>query len=318
MKPYSQDLRKRVLAQAKAGKQTQAAIAQQFAVSLSTVEKWLRRRRETGKSTPRAQRHGPQRKLQNAGALIRAEIKRQPDLTLAELCERIAQATGIVANPSMMCRELQHLRLPRKKKSLHDSERDTLRVQRLRRQFKKRIREDWSSWLHHLKFIDESGVHLGLTRFFGRAAPGQRVTDATPGDSGPHYALLAALGLQGVQAPWLLQGAMDGDAFEVYTAQVLVPSLQPGDIVLIDNLSFHKAEHIRQLIESAGARLEFLPPYSPDLNPIELCWSKIKTALRTAKARTFEALVAALDAAFATVSTQDITAWFAHCGYVQP
>ncbi len=115
MKPYSQDLRKRVLAKARAGKQTQVAIAKQFAVSLSTVEKWLRRKRETGKSTPRFQGHGPKRTLQHCAALIRAEIKRQPDLTLAELCEHIANATGIVASPSMMCRELQQLRLPRKK-----------------------------------------------------------------------------------------------------------------------------------------------------------------------------------------------------------
>ncbi len=172
--------------------------------------------------------------------------------------------------------------------------------------------------LGHLKFIDESGVHLGLTRLFGRAAPGQRVTDATPGDAGPRYSLLAALSLQGVQAPWLVPGAMDGPAFEVYVTQVLGPSLQQGDIVLIDNLSIHKAAHLCQLIEAAGARLEFLPPYSPDLNPIELCWSKVKTALRTAKARTFEALMAALDDAFAAVSPQDIAAWFAHCGYVQP
>ncbi len=170
----------------------------------------------------------------------------------------------------------------------------------------------------HLKFLDESGVNLGLTRLFGRAAPGRRVVEATPGDSGPHYSLLAALGLQGLQAPWILEGSMDGAAFAVYTRQILLPTLQAGDIVVIDNLAFHKGPYIRQLIESVGAHLEFLPPYSPDLNPIELCWSKIKTALRAAKARTFEALVDALADAFQSVSPQDIDAWFAHCGYVKP
>ena len=111
---------------------------------------------------------------------------------------------------------------------------------------------------------------------------------------------------------------MDGAAFEVYVEQVLLPTLCPGDIVLMDNLSFHKAPRLRTLIESAGARLEFLPPYSPDLNPIELCWSKIKTALRAAKARTFEALLDALDDAFGAVTQQDAEAWFAHCGYGKP
>ena len=157
-----------------------------------------------------------------------------------------------------------------------------------------------------------------MTRLFGRARPGQRVVEATPGDAGAHYTLLATLGLQGLHAPALLEGAMDGDAFEVYIAQGLLPTLQRGDIVLIDNLSSHKGPRIRQLIEPVGARLEFLPPYSPDLNPIELCWSKVKTVLRTAKAHTYEALLEALADAFEAVAKQDIAAWFAHCGYVKP
>jgi len=188
-------------------------------------------------------------------------------------------------------------------------------VQRLRHQFRQRLTAEWSAQLAPLKFIDESATNLGFTRRFGRARPGQRVVEGTPGNSGPHYTLIAALSTQAVQAPWLLEGAMDGAAFEVYVEHVLVPTLRPGDIVLLDNLSFHKAPRIRRLIESVGARLEFLPPYSPDLNPIELCWSKIKTALRAAKARTFEDLLDALDDAFGSISQQDAKAWFAHSGY---
>ncbi len=169
-----------------------------------------------------------------------------------------------------------------------------------------------------MKFLDESGVHFGLTRLYGRATPGQRVGEATPGEAGAHYTLLAVVGLQGLQAPALLEGALDGSAFEVYIAQVLLPTLHRGDIVLMDNLSSHKNSRIRQLIESIGARLEYLPPYSPDLNPIEPCWSKVKTGLRTAKAHTFEALVEALADALGSVTKQDIEAWFAHCGYVKP
>ncbi len=184
--------------------------------------------------------------------------------------------------------------------------------------FRQRVTAEWSAQLAHLKFIDESGTHLGFTRRFGRARPGQRVVEGSPGHSGTHYTLVAALSLAGIQAPWILEGAMDGTAFDVYVKQVLVPTLRPGDIVLMDNLSFHKAPRIRRLIESVGARLEFLPPYSPDLNPIELCWSKIKTALRAAKARTFEGLLDALDNALGAVTTQDAQAWFAHCGYGKP
>ncbi len=121
----------------------------------------------------------------------------------------------------------------------------------------------------HLKFIDESGVHLGLTRLFGRAAPGERVPEATPGYSGPHYTLIAALGLTAVTAPWLLEGAMTREAFDLYTDQVLAPTLELDDIVLIDNLNVHKSETARRQIETRGARLIYLPPYSPDWNPIE-------------------------------------------------
>jgi transposase len=185
-------------------------------------------------------------------------------------------------------------------------------VKRLRRKF---VGEIASYAVKHLKFIDESGAHLGLTRLFGRAAPGQRVLEATPGHSGEHYTLVSALSCNGISAPWLLPGAMNSEAFNVYVVQVLVPTLLPGDVVLIDNLSSHKGLSIQAAIEARGARLFFLPPYSPDLNPIELCWSKIKAALRTAKARTGEALLDAFANALASISTHDALAWFAHCGY---
>jgi len=168
----------------------------------------------------------------------------------------------------------------------------------------------------HLKFLDESGTHLGLTRLFGRAAPGQRIVEATPGYSGPHYTLIATLGWKEVSAPWILEGPINSIAFEAYVRSQLLPTLRRGDIVVMDNLSAHTGETIRQLIESQGARLEFLPPYSPDFNPIELCWSKVKAALRAAKARTVEALVEAVAQALRSISLTNIQDWFAHCGYV--
>lgn len=170
----------------------------------------------------------------------------------------------------------------------------------------------------HLKFIDESGAHLGLTRLFGRAAPGVRVTEATPGYSGKHYTVIAALGLTEVTAAWLLEEAMTREAFDVYVTQVLAPTVQMGDVILIDNLNVHKSDVARQAIEARGARLEFWPPYSPDLNPIEKCWAKVKTVLRSLKARTFDELLETLDIAFQTITPEDARAWFAHCGYVAP
>jgi transposase len=188
-------------------------------------------------------------------------------------------------------------------------------VKALRKTFTRHVARALRPMLKRLHFVDEIGTHLGLTRLYGRAAPGERVVEATAGYSGPHYTAVAAITLEGVKAPWLLEGSMNGLAFETYVEHVLAPSLRRGDIVLLDNLAPHKHAAVRQLIERRGARVEFLPPYSPDFNPIEQCWSKVKTALRAAKARTFDALVDALADALRSVTASDIAAWFAHCGY---
>ena len=185
----------------------------------------------------------------------------------------------------------------------------------LRAAFSERMDEVLGPIANKLHFIDEFGVHLGMTRLYGRAAPGERVVEATPGYSGPHYTGVAALTLRGVRAPWLLEGSMNGPAFETYVEHVLAPSLRREDIVVMDNLSSHKHDVIRTLIEARGATVEFLPPYSPDLNPIEKCWAKVKAWLRPAKARTFATLVDALAQALRAVSPHDAAAWFAHCGY---
>ena len=166
-----------------------------------------------------------------------------------------------------------------------------------------------------LKFVDESGVNLAMTRRFGRATPGQRVVDSVPDNYGANETLLAALGLDGLDAPWVVDGASNGDIFHCWVSKVLCPTLQPGDIVLWDNLSAHKVIGVEALLVARGARLLRLSPYSPDFNPIEQGWSKIKTFLRRAKARTVEALIEAIKEALDSVTTADIRGWFAHCGY---
>jgi transposase len=170
--------------------------------------------------------------------------------------------------------------------------------------------------LSRLKFVDEAGIHLSFTRLYGRAAPGERVVDTVPQrPGGPSWTLLGALGVQGLTAPWVLEGPVDGAAFDVYVRRVLGPTLQPGDLVVLDNLSAHKGARVAAAIQARGAQVHFLPPYSADLNPIEQCWSKVKTALRAAKARTFEALLEAVARALRRVTKRDALAWFEHCGY---
>jgi len=166
-----------------------------------------------------------------------------------------------------------------------------------------------------LKFCDESGAHLGMTRLYGRAAPGQRVIEGTPDYSGAHYTMVSTLSWDGITAPWLFEGAMTGQAFVTYASLILAPTLRRGDIVLIDNLSAHKATEAKLAIEDRDASLIFLPPYSSDFNPIELSWCKVKAALRKARARSFDALLDALAIALRSVSADDARGWFSHCGY---
>ena len=168
-----------------------------------------------------------------------------------------------------------------KKKFHHDSQRDTPRAERLRKAFAKRVRETLGPMVEHLRFVDESGVHLGLTCLYGRTAPGKRVVEGTPGSTGPHDTVVADLGLDGVR-PLVLGSGLTGEAFETDVEFVLAPTLKPGGTVLMDNLSAHKGATVRRAIEGAGEPGES-PPYSPEWNPIEKCWSKVKTALRTAK-----------------------------------
>jgi transposase len=163
--------------------------------------------------------------------------------------------------------------------------------------------------------VDESGATLAMIRRYGRATPGQRVVDHVPDNYGANYTMLAAVGLDGFQAPWVVDGAVNGDIFRCWVRDILGPTLRPGDIVLWDNLSAHKVAGVEELLTARGARLLRLSPDSPDFNPMEQCWSKLKTFLRRAKARTIEALIDAIKHALDTVTEADIRGWFTHCGY---
>ena len=154
-----------------------------------------------------------------------------------------------------------------------------------------------------------------MTRNYGRAPRGQRVKEATPQGHWQTVTMLAVLTLRGLEAPMTIAEPTDGDIFLAYLEQVLCPRLRPGQVVIMDNLSAHKVEGVRQQIEAAGARLLYLPPYSPDLNPIEPAWSKLKQLLRAAKARTSEALETAVAEGLAAISPANAVAWFSHCGY---
>ena len=164
-------------------------------------------------------------------------------------------------------------------------------------------------------FQDESGATTEMTRRYGRAPQGERVAEGTPARHWRTLTLLSAMSLQGMLAAMTVESPTDGDVFLAYVEQVLCPRLQSGQVVVMDNLPAHKVEGVRRLLEAVGAELLYLPPYSPDFNPIEQAWSKIKQQLRSAKARTVETLESAIVDALAAVTPHHAAAWFAHCGY---
>lgn len=199
-----------------------------------------------------------------------------------------------------------------KKKSLHSSERETERVLKIRDEYQVQIKP---IAVRRFKFLDEAGSNIAMTRLFGRATPGERVIETVPQNHGENISMLAAISLNGIDAPMTISGAVDGVVFLEYVKQVLCPTLEKGDVVVMDNLGVHKVAGVKEAIEASGAEVLYLPPYSPDLNPIEKCWSKIKTYLRQAKARTREALEEALKEVLLLITKEDAEGWFRSCGY---
>jgi len=164
-------------------------------------------------------------------------------------------------------------------------------------------------------FVDETGSHLGLTRTYARSPRGERAHGSAPRNRGPNRTTISALTLDGLGPGLLLEGGVTTRAFEVYIEHVLAPTLRPGQIVALDNLSAHHSDRTRRAIEARGAELWFLPSYSPDLTPIEAAFAKLKALLRQAAARTAEALAQAIWAALAAITPADACGYFTHCGY---
>jgi transposase len=159
-----------------------------------------------------------------------------------------------------------------------------------------------------LVFLDESGATTEMTRRYGRAPSGERVRESTPAGRWSTLTLLGAMSPKGMLASMTVESGTDGDVFLAYVDQVLCPRLRPGQVVVMDNLSAHKVPGVRERIEAAGAELLYLPPYSPDFNPIEQCWAKVKQSLRSAKARTVEVLESAIAQALTSITPQNAAA----------
>jgi transposase len=278
-------------------------IARRFLVSVSFITRLVQHSRLTGSLDPKPHGGGrPPALGPNDLERLRELIRERPDATLKEL----RRSLGLTCSLMAISRAFDKLKITRKKKDLHAQERDKPETQRKRDQFRKEVA---GFDPQRLVFVDESGANTAMTRTYGRAPVGERVHSAAPG----HWAtvtLICGVRLSGVTAPMIFEGATDTAAFESYVEQVLVPQLRPGDVVIWDNLKPHKAKAAVEAVEHAGVRVVPLPPWSPDLSPIEEMFSKVKGALRSAAARTTCAVYEAIGSALDDVSPEDISGWF--------
>jgi transposase len=282
-RPYSLDLRERVAARVVGGASCRT-VAALFGVSVSSAVRWSQRQRDTGSAA--AKPMGGKRPLVLAGERdwLLARIAAKPDVTLRALVTELAER-GIVVSLAAVWTFFAREKISFKK-SLHAAEQDRADVARRRAQWKKyQGRLDPK----RLVFIDETWAKTNMTRRHGRAPRGARLVAKVPHGHWRTLTFLAALRCDRLDAPCVIDGPINGESFLAYVEQLLVPTLKPGDIVIMDNLGSHKRQAIRRAIRTAGAKLFFLPPYSPDLNPIEQVFAKLKTLLRKAAERTIEA-----------------------------
>ncbi|WP_228125687.1 IS630 family transposase [Gluconobacter cadivus] len=307
----SDDLRERVLEAGVAGASARS-IAARFGVGISTAIRWLRRERESGERTPRRQGKPRGSRLDAHEAFIAGMIEAQKDITLHEMIARLESERAVGIGRSMLSRWLRQQGWTFKKKTAHALEQEREDV--LKR------RQDWFDRQpdldpQRLVFIDETSLSTKMARLRGRALRGERCRAGVPHGHWKTTTFTGGLRLTGLTAPFVHDGPMNGRIFQVYVERVLIPTLKPGDIVVMDNLPAHKLPAAQKAIEQAGAELMFLPPYSPDFNPIEMAFSKLKALLRAKAERTVSALWDTTGAMLPAFTPSQCASFFTAAGY---
>lgn len=307
MKPLSDDLRQRIHDACQAGDST-SEVAERFGVSTASVRRLKQRFRETGSIAPLPGGRGSAPVLAAYEEALRQAARDHPDATPAEHRDRL----HLPASRSTVWRTLRRLGLSRKKKSTHAAERDRPDVAEERRQWPGKVAPIDPD---DLVFLDETGANTAMQRTHGYAPKGERVVGSVPLGGWQAVTFVGALTAQGLVAPWALEGALNGDWFVAYVEQVLAPALRPGQVVVMDNLPCHKVAGVEEALAGAGCRVLYLPPYSPDLNPIENAYSKLKRGLRDWAARTVQGVMDGLRRLVGRFSPAECRNYFRHCGY---
>lgn len=308
-KTYSSDLRERVAAAVASGMSRNEA-AEVFGVAISTAVKWMQRLRDTG-SWAAKPRGGSTSPLEQHKERILAVVGERPDAILKEILAALSKQ-GIHTSQSALDRFLARHKITRKKKSLRAAEQKRKDVARARRKW---IREQGLLDPARLVFIDETSVNTNMVRLYGRCPCGARLVDHVPFGQWETMTFVSALRHDAMVAPMLIEGPMNGELFLAYVEQCLAPTLKPNDIVVVDNLASHKVAGVVEAIEAAGATLRYLPQYSPDLNPIEMPFSKFKAYLRKLAQRTVPGIRHGIRSFLSSLKGQECANYLRHAGY---
>ncbi|AZI42642.1 IS630 family transposase [Deinococcus psychrotolerans] len=302
---YSLELRTRIVALVLGGASPGEA-AKHFSVHVDTVKSYLKRHHQNTLhivATPTGRRRTVMALHEQQ---LLAQLETHRDATLQEHADMLETITGLKISYKTVDRVFRRHKITHKKTLVARERREELRTQFL---------NDLAPYLqtpNRLVFLDESGFHIAMTRGYGRAPSDQRAVDRVPRNRGRNQTLICALSLAGPQAAIVLDGALDGIAFEWYVREILCPTLKPGQVVVMDNLSSHHRASIRTLIQTHGSEVMFTSPYSPDFNPIELMFSKLKALVRSGAWRVVTELYDAIGVALDAVSETDIRHWFKH------
>ena len=307
-KPCSLELRERVVDAVELGASRREA-AEWFDVSPSSAIKWMQRRQATGSIAPKPS-GGSISPLEAHAAFLFVLIARQPDLTLDEIVAAMHKRR-IAGSRSAVWRFFQRHKIS-VKKSLRAAEQERADVARARRRW---MREQGLFDPARLVFLDETATATNMVRLRGRCRRGERLIDRVPHGHWKTVTFVAGLRRRAMVAPLVLNGLMNATTFVAYLKECLVPTLKRGDIVIMDSLPVHRVAGVREVIEAAGAKLRYLPKYSPDLNPIEQAFSKLKAHLRKAAERTIPRLSRRIGTIVTAFSPQECTNYFRYAGY---
>lgn len=314
MKPLSSDLRQRIVRVYEDTPLSFRAVAARFQVSVSSVQRSVQQHRKQGHLTPAPHGGGQSMKLTAEVQQWLVEVANaQVDASQDELRQEVKARTGVDVSQPTVSRLLKQAGITRKKKTKRATEQDTPEVTAERQTFAEQQPQIRSA---DLVAIDDMGIITGMSRAYGYAPRGERAVAAELGGHGTRLSVVGALTVDGFLGGLEVLGTVNGDVVEAFITQIVVPHLQPGKIVLLDNARVHHRETLQELIEATGARVLFLPRYSPEYNPIELCWSKIKAWIRTCSPESVPVLQHAFTEAIQQVSKSDAAGWFRHAGFV--